>query len=57
VTQTGYYLDEFFRMYASNQAKPNVLSLAEVEDMYTITYVPGQAFIYTCQEETQRLSI
>ncbi len=44
VTKTGY-LDEFFRVYASEEAKPNVLSLAEVEDLYTVTYVPGQAFI------------
>jgi hypothetical protein len=39
--QTGY-LDEFFRVYASKQAKPNVLKLAEVKD---VTYILGQAFI------------
>jgi hypothetical protein len=39
------YLDEFFHVYASEHAKPNVLSLAEVGDMYTVTYMPGQAFI------------
>jgi hypothetical protein len=41
---TGY-LQEFFRVYASANAKPNVLSLAEVEDIYAVTYVPGQKFI------------
>jgi hypothetical protein len=40
---TGY-LDEFFRVYASEKAKPNELSLAEVEDMYAVTYVPGLVF-------------
>jgi hypothetical protein len=44
VEKTGY-LDEFFRVYASENAKPNVLSLAEVEDMYRVTYKPGQAFV------------
>jgi hypothetical protein len=44
VTQTGY-LDEFFRVYASEDAKPNVLSLADVEDMFPVTYVPGKAFV------------
>jgi hypothetical protein len=29
----------------SENAKPNVLSLAEVEDMYVVTYMPGQAFV------------
>jgi hypothetical protein len=40
VSHTGY-LDEFFRVHASEEAKPNMLSLAEVEDMYAVTYVPG----------------
>jgi hypothetical protein len=31
-------------MYASTNAMPNVLSLAEVEDMYAVSYVPGQMF-------------
>jgi hypothetical protein len=44
VEKTGY-LDEFFRVYTSENAKPNVLSLAEVEDMYRVTYKPGQAFV------------
>jgi hypothetical protein len=38
------YLEEFFRMYASTDAKPNVLSLKEVEDMYAVTYVLGEMF-------------
>jgi hypothetical protein len=42
-THTGY-LDKFFRVYVSEKAKPNVLSLAKVEDMYVVTYVPGQVF-------------
>jgi hypothetical protein len=42
--QTGY-LDEFFRVHASEQAKPNVSSLANVEDVYEVTYIPGQAFV------------
>jgi hypothetical protein len=42
-THTGY-LDEFFRVYASGKAQPNILSLAEVEDIYAIMYVPGQVF-------------
>jgi hypothetical protein len=44
VAQTGY-LNEFFWVYARLQARPNVLSLADVEDMFTVTYIPGQAFI------------
>lgn len=39
------YLDEFFHVYVSEQAKPNMLSLAEVEDIYEVMYIPGQAFI------------
>ncbi len=37
---TGY-LEEFFCVYASMNAMPNVLSLAEVEDKYAVSYVPG----------------
>ncbi len=44
MTKMGY-LDEFFHVYASENTKPNVLSLAEVEDMYAVTYMLGQAFI------------
>jgi hypothetical protein len=41
---TGY-LQEFFRVYASEQANPSVLCLSDVEDMYRVTYAPGEAFI------------
>ncbi len=36
----------------SEQAKPNVITLADVEDVYKVTYIPGQAFIVhlTCCE-------
>jgi hypothetical protein len=44
VTHTGY-LDEFFRVFCSEAAKSNVISMADVEDMFIITYVPGKAFI------------
>jgi hypothetical protein len=44
VTQTGY-LDEFFRVYASEDVKPNRFSSADVEDMFPVTYVPGKAFM------------
>jgi hypothetical protein len=33
--QTGY-LQEFFRVYASEQAIPSVLSLSDVEDLYRV---------------------
>jgi hypothetical protein len=39
------YLQEFFRVYASEQANPSVLSLSDVEDFYRVTYVTGGAFI------------
>ena len=41
---TGY-LQEFFRVYGSEQANPSVLCLSDVEDMYRVTYVPGEAFV------------
>jgi hypothetical protein len=41
---TGY-LKEFFRVYASEQAVPSVLSLTDVEDIYKVSYVPGETFI------------
>jgi len=39
------YLDEYFCFYANEHAKPSLLSLADVEDLYNVIYVPGQAFI------------
>jgi hypothetical protein len=43
-SHTGY-LEEFFRVYASDQVVPSVLSLSDVEDMYKVSYVPGEAFV------------
>jgi hypothetical protein len=34
----------FFQVYASKETKANVLSFADVEDKYEITYVRGQTF-------------
>ncbi len=44
VEQTGR-LPEFFNVYASTQTKANVLSFAEVEDKYKITYLRREAFV------------
>ena len=41
--ETGY-LDPFFPVYASTQTKTNILSFAQVEDQYPITYTPQEAF-------------
>jgi hypothetical protein len=38
-------LKDFFEVYASKDTKANVLSFADLEDMYQITYVQGEAFI------------
>ncbi len=38
------YLDDFFKVYASEDTHANVLSFSEVEDMYQITYVPCESF-------------
>jgi hypothetical protein len=38
------YLDEFFRVYASTDTHANVLSFAEVEDRFPITYLPRESF-------------
>jgi hypothetical protein len=37
--QVGY-LDDFFEVYASAETKVNILSFAEVEEKYPITYEP-----------------
>ncbi len=34
------YLDDFFKVYASEDTHANILSFSEVEDMYKIMYVP-----------------
>ncbi|MFN9982580.1 MAG: hypothetical protein ACK53Y_21815, partial [bacterium] len=39
------YLEDFFRVFVSSETKANVLSFAEVEDMYEITYVPRTSFV------------
>jgi hypothetical protein len=41
--ETGY-LQDFFRVYTSPDTKANVLSFADVEDMYPITYEPQESF-------------
>ena len=38
-------LEIFFPVYASEKTQANVLSFADVEDLYDITYVQKQAFI------------
>ncbi len=50
VDRTGY-LDEFFRVYASEETRANLLSFAEVEELYNITYVPREAFIVHLPEQ------
>jgi hypothetical protein len=42
--ETGY-LSEFFRVYASEDTKANVLSFADVEDLYDVTNVRGESFV------------
>jgi hypothetical protein len=37
-------LDGFFKVYASEKTKANVLSFAEVEDKYEISYILAQMF-------------
>jgi hypothetical protein len=41
--ETGY-LEDFFRVYSSGETKAIVLSFADVEDMYMITYQPQGSF-------------
>ena len=41
--ETGY-IENFFRVYSSAETKANVLSFADVEDLYTITYQPQESF-------------
>jgi hypothetical protein len=38
-------LEGFFEVYASDEAKANVLSFAAVEDMYKVTYSRGEGFM------------
>jgi len=39
------HLDGFFEVYASEHTKANVLSFADVEDLYEITYTCGDSFV------------
>jgi hypothetical protein len=39
------HLDGFFEVYASEHTKANVLSFADVEDLYDITYKRGDSFV------------
>jgi hypothetical protein len=41
--ETGY-LQDFFRVYSSMETKANVLSFADVEDMYPVSYQPMETF-------------
>ncbi len=50
VDRTGY-LDEFFFVCTSEETRANVLSFAEVEELYDITYVPREAFIIHLPEQ------
>jgi hypothetical protein len=45
------YLDDFFRVYASNETKANILSFSQVKELYDITYVPREAFIVHLPEQ------
>ncbi len=38
------HLDDFFKVYASEDMHANALSFSEVKDMYQITYVPCESF-------------
>jgi hypothetical protein len=44
-------LDGFFEVYASKKTKANVLSFAEVEDKYKISYVRAQTFTVHVPED------
>ena len=39
------YLNEFFEVWSSDEAKANVLSFADVEDLNNFTYVTRKMFI------------
>ncbi len=42
--QVGY-LQDFFEVYSSNDARVNILSFTEVEEVYPISYVPQEGFV------------
>jgi hypothetical protein len=39
------HLESFFRVHSSEKSMANVLSFAEVEDMFEITYLLGEGFM------------
>jgi hypothetical protein len=39
------YLQDFFEVYSSDEARVNILSFTEVEEVYPITYVPQEGFV------------
>ncbi len=43
-------LEGFFQVFASEHTKANVLSFAEVEDKYRVTYVAQKAFVVHMQD-------
>ena len=43
VEETGF-LDPMFQVYVSEHTKANILSFAQVEDQYPITYAPQESF-------------
>jgi hypothetical protein len=44
VTDRTGYLEDFFRVYASTDTRANVLSFADVEGLYDVTYDKGKSF-------------
>jgi hypothetical protein len=44
-------LEGFFEVYASEVTKANVLSFADIEDLYIITYKRGKAFIVHMEDK------
>lgn len=38
-------LQDFFRVYSSENVNPNVLCLSDVEDMCKVICIPSQAFV------------
>jgi len=43
-------LEGFFEVYASEYTKANILSFADVEDMYKVTYKRGETFVVHRQD-------
>ena len=45
IDKTGYLKDPEIRVHSSEKAIANVLSFAEVEDKYEVTYLPQEGFV------------